>query len=175
MKKRFWAIFLSLIVVMTCVSIPAYAAEDNGSSRTIVNPGTGTTIPTSMTVHYGQSEPFVKDCHIRNNHTLGTVTTENHNSIHRIIFDIRYCLSTYDTGIGNIKLTLRVTRNSDGAVVYQDTRVGNYGNGAQFKDEFSASPNQTYTMWVDVSSVDPASSNGNYRTAWIQSFYVYTD
>lgn len=174
MTRKFISFILAVLMVATLFTTSAFAAEPEGiASASIIT--SRENIPVYVNVPYAQTRPFISYCEFTNNQTLGQIHLADDARIHRVIFDFMFARSMdYDTGVGNIQLTIRVT-NSAGQVVFIQTKTGENYNGVQFHNEFSASHNQTYTIWVDVSTASGVSSNGNYRSAEIYTFNVYTD
>lgn len=78
-----------------------------------------------------------------------------------------------DTGIGDVKLTMQILDSTGNAITspqvfyYDDTAVDGY-----VTDEISldVTSGQKIKIFMDASSVDPSSSNGNYRSIYIRAF-----
>ncbi|MCI8291382.1 MAG: hypothetical protein HFJ25_03925 [Clostridia bacterium] len=80
--------------------------------------------------------------------------------------------ATSDTGIGDVKLTVQI-RKVNGTVVYT-TAVNAYSSQkASFWTEvINVKPGEQYQIWLDASSVNPAQSNGNFRSITVEMYSV---
>ena len=107
---------------------------------------------------------------------VGTVNLIEDARTHRIIFDAWFSPTSTDRGTGNIQLTV-IAYNTNGVEIYRGSKVYQNANGGQceFQDEFPVSMKDQITIWVDASTAPGETSNGNYRSAFLMDFSVYTD
>lgn len=124
-------------------------------------------------------------------HNIGSFTFTNTNltpvktmpsGAQKVGFLIRFKKADTDRGIGQVKLTVQI-RNSSGQVVAQrvERDISGYTTGVYRKytpmyiGPISVSPGEKYQIFFDASSVNPAESNGNYRSISIISFLSYVN
>lgn len=80
--------------------------------------------------------------------------------------------ATSDTGIGDVKLTVQI-RRVNGIVVYTTTVNAYSSQKASFWTEvINVKPGEQYQIWLDASSVNPAQSNGNFRSITVEVYSV---
>ena len=161
-RKRFLSILLAAVMLTsTMFSVNALAAEKNESVTESITPRAGEeTLPIGF-------------------YSIGSFTFRNTNltpvktvSGRYMQLMLGYSVASSDQGIGGIRLTVEVRDAYTGAVIgtYQGTvERGNTEYASQTFDLGYAG--RRIQFFFDASS--SGASNGNYRTAYIQSFTAY--
>ncbi len=80
-----------------------------------------------------------------------------------------------DQGIGDVKLTMQIRDTAGNALTdkyvfyYDETATNGYVND---QISLNVTPGQKIKIWMDASSVNPAESNGRYRTIYFRNFWA---
>lgn len=165
MFRKSTCFILAVVMIIACTTMTTFAAE-------AYDP----VVSENLTLEYAKAETWHSFVKFENQATLGVLTTPNDNRIHRVIFDTWFTKPSSDRGVGNIKLTVIVYQAGVSQPIYQGSMNMNESQvNTQFKAEFAAPKNANLTFVVDASSVNPNQSNGNYRSAALLSFAVYSD
>lgn len=115
-----------------------------------------------------------------NNNTTPVKTINGTNASINISWrkaDGLYGAPNADTGIGDVKLTVKILDSSGNAltgthVFYYDdaTAVNGYMNN---EINLNVTQGQKIRVFMDASSVNPSQSNGNYRSIYIRNFWAF--
>lgn len=94
-------------------------------------------------------------------------------------FIIRFCKSPIDKGIGRVKLNVQV-RDINGKKLAEKTLQDTSDiTGWRDTEMFISVPDvyegQKIQIFFDALSVNPAESNGNFRSIWVTSFLSYVN
>lgn len=198
-KKRSFgkmlSLALALVMMLSCVGVTqAFAMEndpaDVGNSAN-ARIATGTTYVPYATVrddYFTESNFFrnTTDATQPNGYVfeLNDVEVDDDERVHRLIFRFYFAKSFLDNGIGDVKLTV-YARKENGQILqsnsistpYVDETVNGGTKGltnGQFFIE-GVSPGETLHIWLDASTADGVTSNGNFRSIWVESGQVYCD
>lgn len=93
-------------------------------------------------------------------------------------FKIYFRIAPTDRGIGKVKVSMQIRDTSGHALSGVTSAIDRYNpdpnnfvRGTYLETEkIHVNPGQKVQVWFDVSSVNPAESNGNYRSAWVVTF-----
>ena len=180
---------LALVMMLSCIGATHAFAMENDSAdvnnSSIARIATGTTYVPYATViedYFTKSNFFrnTTDANQPNGYTfeINNVRASTDARTHRLIFRFYFAKDITDNGIGNVKLTVyakkangQVLKSNSVETPYVDTQ--GLTNGQFFIE--GVTPGETLHIWLDASTADGVTSNGNFRSIWVESGQVYCD
>ena len=198
-QKKFFTKILSftlaIIVILSCHSTTlAFATENKTASTTLtqnlrISRGT-TYIPYATLINnYFTESNFFKnttDATQPNGFIfeLNDIKVSNDPRVHRLIFRFNFSKSFLDNGIGNVKMTVyarkgngQILKSNSISTPYVDETINGGIKGLTNGQFFikNVSPGEQLHIWLDASTADGVTSNGNFRSIWVESGQVYCD